>query len=86
VPSLPFLSFRPFYLIRSLVEFTSLRSIGLIHLNRPGMIAPLSPVIAGHMIGTIEAPEFSAGVGPTIFMAVHSAIHLPVFLPAITAL
>jgi hypothetical protein len=86
VPPLPLLSFRPFHLIRSLVEFTPLRSIGLIHLNRPDMIAPLSPVIAGHMIGTIEAAEFSSGIGPTIFMAVPSAIHLPVFLPDVTAL
>jgi hypothetical protein len=40
----------------------------LIHLNRSSSIAPLSPMITGHVIRTVEAAQFSATIGPTIFM------------------
>jgi len=53
VPPLSSLSLRPLQLIRPLVEFNPVRSIGLIHLSRPGIIAPFPPMITSHVIGTV---------------------------------
>jgi hypothetical protein len=55
VPPLMSLSFGPLGLILSLMELASIRSIGLFHLNRPGMVAALTPMITGHVVSTIEA-------------------------------
>ena len=85
VSALMSLSFRP---LRSLVKLNSLRTVGPIHLNHPGIIAPLSPMLTCHAIGTVETTKFPASISPAVLSAIHlpifSTIGLPVFLTHIT--
>lgn len=79
-------SLRPLRPFRSLRALNSLRPVWPIHLCRASVVPPLLAVVPGHLIGPIEATEFSALVCSTILTAVFSTIRLPVFLPYITGL
>jgi hypothetical protein len=68
--------------------FRSLDAIGAIQLRGPRIVPTFTPVLARHLIRTIQSPHISPGIRPTvvpwIFAPIFSAILLPISLPVLS--
>ncbi len=71
---------------RSFRSLRPIRPVRPIHLNYSGVLSTVPAMFAGDMIGTVQSPKLTTGVGTPILVAIKLAIFSTVFPTAFSSI